>query len=102
MKHTPGPWTFEIKRLADKHGNGYTVENYFEILGGSGNFGVGEKEHDGFWITAYLKESDARLISCAPEMLEVLESIQRNVDLSHVPELARLSLESIIKKAKGL
>lgn len=44
-------------------------------------------------------EANARLISCAPEMLEALELIHANAAES--PEWIRARLEPIIAKAKG-
>jgi hypothetical protein len=72
MKHTPGPWI--PKRV------GYT-------------WSVRTKTHD----LAPYSEEDARLIACAPEMLEVLRMVQ-GCDIHH--EVLR-AVDAVVAKATG-
>jgi len=68
-KHTPGPWTAQPPR-----GHQHAIDRKWEIVAkipDGGEFIV-VGEHTGIDC---LKESDARLIALAPEMLEALQYI---------------------------
>ena len=70
-KFTPGPWVvneqFAATELLDGH--------YCAITAGSGVYGSGCYEHDGFEITGYIGMANAHLIASAPELYEALSDV---------------------------
>ncbi len=76
--HTPGPWKLTKIHQDEWHINGR------QICVGSGEFGA---------------ESDARLISAAPEMLEALEHLE--YELQFLSLVAQQKVIDAIKKARG-
>lgn len=82
---TPGPWTEEpahIKNnLLDKD------DNYRRIVSGEGFYDSETKIHNGFTITGYISQEDARLIAKSPEMYSLLHSIASTFEMNeHYPE----------------
>ncbi|MGL4662058.1 MAG: hypothetical protein ACRCV7_00025 [Culicoidibacterales bacterium] len=75
---------------------GKADENYrrIEIIG---NEIFDFKTGNGFSITGYISESNAKLIAAAPELLEVLKSIEN--DANQIPEWLWLRIKQAIKKA---
>lgn len=63
-KFTPGPWKIMPE-------DGVMSGNYRGIVAGKGY--LDKQTNTGFNVTAWMSESDARLISCAPELLEALK-----------------------------
>lgn len=70
IKHTAGPWVAELQVLTKgyKHRKKYTTPNYYRISAGDGFFD--NRNPNGFGITGYVSEADAKLIAAAPELLE--------------------------------
>lgn len=68
MSHTPGPWRLTVDPT--KRG----AEDYYAIDAGKGYHEPGTP---GFGITGFLEQSDALLISAAPELLEALKDAVR-------------------------
>ncbi len=66
-KHTPGPWSV-LPNYA---------KAYFTVFDGDGNFG--ELDHDTI-------SANARLIACAPELLEVLQKWEVFMLANYKPE----------------
>jgi hypothetical protein len=101
--HTPGPWRQFAPEI-----DGQVCQDYRTIRGGMGLRG------EGFELTGFVSEADARLIAAAPELLEacrlVLESIWQT-DIggavlwinrgSGVHESASERLMDVIEKATG-
>ena len=70
-KHTPGPWVARKVR-----GLGYPGQSGYAI-----DFNEDQEQ-----VVDYVyEEADARLIASAPELLEALEDLKREVILSDVP-----------------
>lgn len=66
MTHTPGPW-----RYFDPTGdNTRTSETYFEVAAGSGY------TPEGFNLTGFVNEADARLCAAAPDLLAALRLVE--------------------------
>jgi len=63
-EHTPGPWRQYAPVVSGKRDR-----NYRAITGGDGVF----LDKTGFELTGFIRESDARLMAAAPELLEKLE-----------------------------
>ena len=87
-KHTPGPWVFD-----KAHRVGFIVhkKNYGYI--------VGTQDEEGRY-GAIESEANARLISAAPDLLEVLEKVQAWMDGGDDDELA-YEIDLALTKAKG-
>jgi len=79
-KHTSGKW--EIM-----HEDGVMSGNYRGIVAGKGY--LDKQTNTGFTVTAWMSESDARLISCAPEMYETLKAIAGRFDATDCDEIFR-------------
>jgi hypothetical protein len=60
-KHTPLPWSVELKELTDKKGNKYTDDNYYAL---SANERFYSKNHpgSGFEMTAYMSDEDVNYL----------------------------------------
>ena len=103
-KHTPGPWAWgnmleEVEASApdlaelvaygpeDSKGNRAIID----VLGISG------RDDDSLFKVS---EADARLIACAPELLEALKGVLEDT-LAPVNTLAMMRAEAIITKAEG-
>lgn len=107
-QHTPGPWNYSLKPLAinpfSKVLEYETKENYYAVKAGLGYFSAKSKESTGFEAVTYMSEADARLMATAPELLESLEWL-----IKQIPELqGEISLIGMqkcyeaIAKAKGV
>jgi len=96
-KHTPGPWRIEPDRITDQY--------YHHITAGAGMAQIepGDDIDDGFSFHAFLSAADARLISCAPELLEALEYMVANIGQPNCLETRDgfKQARSIIAKARG-
>ena len=68
-KHTPGPWS--MKKLTTDYGYGYGQTDIFVDIGNDELIRIGT--HDSPQNAYY--EDVARLIACAPELLEALEEV---------------------------
>lgn len=86
-KHTPGPW-----RIMSE--DGVMSGNYRGIEAGRGY--LDKQTNTGFNVTAWMSESDARLISCAPEMYEALTAI---LDLADSDPFATIGMT--VEHGKG-
>ncbi len=64
MNHTPGPWQQHAPRI-----DGKIDQTYREITAWNGF------HPEGFGLSGFMSEADARLIAAAPEMLEALDKI---------------------------
>ena len=74
-------------------------DNYHQISYGSGYWD--EKNHEsGFCISGFISKSNAILISKAPEMLEMLMTIEN--DKNQVPEWLWDKIQTLIKEATTL
>lgn len=89
-KYTPGPWVFDAGSMSVE-----TCDGGLVALPRSG----GDLIKD-FTTT---QMANARLIASAPEMLEALEKVIRQLpeELTLDGEIFRDELKSLIKKAKG-
>ena len=105
MSHTPGPWT----DIGDPTGEG--TPHYHEIHPATQDYFT-EASPDGFSVTGYMKDSDARLIAAAPDLLAALESAEAQLSIDYPgasrekywPTIAPVieQARAAIKKAKGL
>jgi hypothetical protein len=87
-KHTPGPWTAEACFRYDRSTQS-RVPDGFEIHG---------PEHQG--VAGIVEnEADAPLLAAAPEMLELLETIEN--DTGMVPEWLWDRIKNVCRKARG-
>jgi hypothetical protein len=100
QKHTPGPWKTSYDSYGDEiwfGGEGWgTWMVGPAYIGGQGDTGPGREEMD----------ADARLISAAPEMLDVLQILEaldfgENADIL-VYNTACQKARAVIAKATGL
>ena len=64
MNHTPGPWQQHAPRI-----DGKIDQTYREITAWNGF------HPEGFGLSGFMSEADARLIACAPELLEALRGL---------------------------
>jgi hypothetical protein len=60
--------------------DGVMSGNYRGIEAGRGY--LDKQTNTGFNVTAWMSESDARLISCAPEMYEALKAIKNTLEIA--------------------
>jgi len=84
LKHTPGPWKFKLSLET------FTI--FCEKVGRAVCRGI-------------KNESDARLISCAPEMLNELITVFKGVreyDNGGLDDYSPIRLKKLIEKATGL
>lgn len=102
MKHTPGPWTYQLQPLAKdfnaKEIDYETKEDYYSIQAGMGYYSFKRNNDTGFNACAYMTEANAKLICAAPELLEALQEAVCHVDSHFQPELKK-KCEYAIKKA---
>jgi hypothetical protein len=75
MKHTPGPWQQHAPRI-----DGKIDQTYREITAWNGFY------PEGFGLSGFMSEADARLIACAPELLEVLRNLVTAVTFADPPK----------------
>ena len=91
-KHTPGPWEIEER---GSHSNQIVVIHELETP-------TGEPTWVEVWSPARRYEhqpANARLIRAAPDMLDVLKTIEN--DESQVPEWLWDRIQAVIEKAEG-
>ncbi|MNQ14500.1 hypothetical protein D3C85_274540 [compost metagenome] len=100
--YTKGPW-----RLDEGFINPEILDDtYHAIMAGAGFLGD-EKNPAGFELTGCISTADARLISCAPELLEALEIALGSIkEICHeraipVPTSTVRRCLEVIAKAKG-
>ena len=74
--HTPGPW----KIMSEDE---IMFGNYRGVIAGKGY--LDKQTNTGFNVTAWMSESDARLISCAPELLEALKDAIETAEFEKHP-----------------
>ena len=102
MKHTPGPWKWELHdvSIASLEGPGGEVDNVFSVSPCSccTKSALGEGWKWGRCTTP--KEDDARLIAAAPELLAALKSAVARLD-AHEGTEDNADLRAVIAKAEG-
>lgn len=89
MKHTPGPWTL-CAGLTDQ-------DHDLVLMGPSKDHDLGEEPVGGL---VHFSESDARLVSAAPEMLRALRNA-RIALLAYGPVYLLEEINAAIEKAEG-
>lgn len=67
-QHTPGPW-----RAMEYDHTREPRHTYWHIEAGRGFHNPDKTEGDGFCLSGFLSEANARLIAAAPELLEAHE-----------------------------
>lgn len=88
-KHTPGPWELDV--ADDAH---VVSEDYHTIRAGCGFLAKAEDQREpGFHIAGHMTEADARLMTAAPELLEVLREA---IDLAWVGDSHSVSFDSTV------
>jgi hypothetical protein len=95
-EHTPGPWTVKnADHIGDPEEDFSALPPYWFIDAGKGY------AEEGFHIAAFMKESNARLIAAAPELLEACKSAAGL--LAEFPEAKTMvkALNAAIAKAEG-
>lgn len=86
---TPGPWSASYDtEPSTRHGL-----PFWEITGGSGFW------RDGFCINNIMRRDDAYLIAAAPEMYDLLASIEN--DAGQVPQWLWDRIQTTLAKARG-
>lgn len=73
MSYTPGPWIADGKLVHAENGSALYIAE-------CQNVGVGERWSGTDYASEPHAEANARLIAAAPELLEVLESIEMRLD----------------------
>lgn len=91
-KYTPGPWTFRETGSSDN----YAIECNL-------SYRKHNSQEERVATVTTLNKSNMHLIVTAPEMLEALEKVIRQLpeELTLDGEIFRDELKSLIKKAKG-
>lgn len=84
--YTPGPWTIE------PHGKGFALYSGRDAMHHGMNL-VCLSEPDSNW------EANARLIAAAPEMFELLETIEN--DDCAIPAWLWDKIQEVVKRVKG-
>lgn len=88
--HTPGPWKINWGR------NGFGKPGEANVTK-IGPIGTDHDHWDGYYLT--VSDDDARLIAAAPELLELLETIEN--DANTVPEWLWDRIGTVLCKVKG-
>ena len=98
MKHTPGPWRFELRGMIENALGGW-IATSLDILDADGELVAripgpigdpqGERDH-----------ADARLIAAAPDMLAACEALVLADEIGN-PTDATLILEEALGKARA-
>ena len=92
-KHTPGPW-----RIMSE--DGVMSGNYRGIEAGRGY--LDKQTNTGFNVTAWMSESDARLISCAPEMYAIIDYFVQLVEDGIETDVIKFTEDGCFSQAKAL
>ena len=89
IKHTSGPWSYEHV-------------SYFADLPGlrAGTFEISNPLFEN-WIAQAQTETNARLISAAPELLEVVKYLRNYARLADLSEDTVQRIDAAIAKAEG-
>lgn len=92
-KHTPGPWVMEIPQESNGYVNIQMGDKFASVYGDIvDNIGHPSEE----------SVATARLISKAPEMLEMLDKIRRFKEYQRVEDFVSIDeIEELIKKIEG-
>lgn len=97
MKHTPGPWTIKFDNHVDgpnNHSIDIVTEDWLDVedFGNAWIGGVHQQftSKENGW-------ANAKLIACAPEMLDLLFRIADQPGVSHWAEEARLLVDKATK-----
>jgi hypothetical protein len=93
MKHTPGPWKFDI----EPRGKGWP--GLFQVTTNILEYGLDGEE--GIYID---NPADARLLAAAPEMLEILKlvvSVSQH-DATLITRQVADRMKAIVAKAEGV
>lgn len=106
-KHAQAPWRYGLVQLAvDPNAAELTFEtikDYYEIRGGCGiyqgfEFGNGDAD-EGFGLSGYISEANAKLIAAAPELLSMLQHAVELMEELGVGEHDRNIYKQVIQKA---
>jgi len=92
MPHTPGPWRY-FDPIGD---NNPDTQGYFEVAGGDGY------TPNGFNLTGYIGEDDARLTAAAPDPLAALIDLTRTCEKLGYYGTTLEAAGAAINKAAGL
>jgi hypothetical protein len=95
--HTPGPWAYHLGRGANPRFHiqtsaGYQIASTTELERHS----VAQEENA-------QRESNARLIAAAPDLLSVVERFAKWCEQNSVPDIQGIACEAfaVLKKARG-